>query len=249
MAKPYILKKGDTLAKVAAAQLGDAKLASLLVSYNGLAGARDIVVGQAIHLPPKADITAAKAPKARGAKARTAKTRGARTRDAGPPPPWPAAPAGLPAIVATFGDPAPFARPDGTVDPKWEIAQIARAKLPFAIPYSASTATMITKIACHKKLVPLFEAVFADIQAQGLQGSVKTYGGGYVARMKRGQAKPSTHTWGIAIDLNDRTNAMGTAGDIDPRLVALFEGYGFVWGGRWSGANKDPMHFQYCSGY
>ena len=83
----------------------------------------------------------------------------------------------------------------------------------------------------------------------GLQKSVKTYGGGYTWRMKRGQAKPSTHSWGIAIDLNARTNAMGSAGDMDPALVALFERHGFTWGGRWSGANKDPMHFQYCSGY
>lgn len=239
MPKPYILKKGDTLAKVATSQLGSAKLAPLLVSYNGLANARDIVVGQAIHMPPKADIAAAKAPKSRRAKA----------RDAGVIRPWPAAPNGLAAIIATFGDIAPYATDSGGPNPKWEIDSIARAKLPFPIPYTANPAQPITKIACHRKLVPLFEAVFADIQAQGLQGSVKSYGGGYVWRMKRGQAKPSTHTWGIAIDLNDRTNAMGTAGDMDPRLVALFESYGFVWGGRWSGANKDPMHFQYCSGY
>lgn len=238
MPKPYILQKGDTLAKVAAAQLGDAKLASLLVGYNGLANARDIVVGQAIHMPQKADVAAARAPRVR-AVARTAE----------PVRPWPKAPAGLPAIIATFGDPMPFARNDGTVDPKWEVQTITRVVLPFPIPYTGNPATPITRIAVHRKLAPLFQAVFADIVAQGLRGSVKTYGGGYVARMKRGQSKPSTHTWGIAIDLNDRTNAMGTAGDMDPRLVALFEGYGFVWGGRWSGTNKDPMHFQYCSGY
>jgi hypothetical protein len=42
---------------------------------------------------------------------------------------------------------------------------------------------------------------------------------------------------------------MGSAGNMDPRLVELFERHGFTWGGRWSGKNKDPMHFQYCSGY
>jgi hypothetical protein len=42
---------------------------------------------------------------------------------------------------------------------------------------------------------------------------------------------------------------MGTAGDMGPRLVALLEGYGFLWGGRWAGRSKDPMHFQYCTGY
>ncbi|MCU0972135.1 MAG: M15 family metallopeptidase [Gammaproteobacteria bacterium] len=42
---------------------------------------------------------------------------------------------------------------------------------------------------------------------------------------------------------------MGTAGDMDARLVELFEGFGFLWGGRWAGRSKDPMHFQYCTGY
>ncbi len=74
-------------------------------------------------------------------------------------------------------------------------------------------------------------------------------GGCYQYRAKRNGSKPSTHSWGIAIDFNVRSNAMGTAGDMDPRLVALMEGLGFVWGGRWTGANKDPMHFQYCSAY
>jgi hypothetical protein len=31
--------------------------------------------------------------------------------------------------------------------------------------------------------------------------------------------------------------------------VAAFKRSGFAWGGDWSGANKDPMHFQYCTGY
>ncbi len=78
---------------------------------------------------------------------------------------------------------------------------------------------------------------------------MKSYGGGYSYRPKRGALKPSTHSWGIAFDLNPATNAMGTAGDMDPRLVALLEGYGFLWGGRWAGRSKDPMHFQYCTGY
>lgn len=126
---------------------------------------------------------------------------------------------------------------------------MARAALPFAIPLDWDTSKSASGIRCHRLIVPLLESVFAEIVRSGLQKSVKTYGGCYNWRMKRGQAKPSTHSWGIAIDLNARTNAMGTAGDMDPALVALFEARGFTWGGRWSGANKDPMHFQYCSGY
>jgi murein DD-endopeptidase MepM/ murein hydrolase activator NlpD len=254
MPRPYIVQKGDTLAKVAQALLGDRRLAAALADFNGLAGVRDIVVGQAIHLPERA-ARQRSAARARAEPAARARAAPLRTRSALPAPApsapsaWPAAPQGLSGIVQTFGDIREHVRDDGSASPAWEAGFIGRAKLPFRIPLSFAPAQSAGVIACHKLLVPLFEAVFADIAAQGLQGAVKTYGGGYNWRMKRGQAKPSTHSWGIAIDLNPVTNAMGTAGDMDPALVALFEGYGFVWGGRWAGANKDPMHFQYCSGY
>jgi LysM repeat protein len=234
MSKPYIVRKGDTLAKIAEATLGDRKLAAALADYNGLAGVRDIAVGQAIHLPGARALRAPKRPPA-GARAAVA--------------PWPPAPHGMAAIIATFGDIRAYARDDGTADPKWEQQFMARAALPFSIPLDWDTSKSASGIRCHKLIAPLLQAVFTEIVQRGLQKSVKTYGGGYTWRMKRGQAKPSTHSWGIAIDLNARTNAMGTAGDMDPALVALFEGHGFIWGGRWSGSNKDPMHFQYCSGY
>jgi len=235
MPKPYIVRKGDTLAKIAEATLGDRKLAATLAGYNGFTDPKSIVVGQAIHIPGKAEL---KAPKAPPAGARAAIT------------PWPPAPSGLAAIVATFGDLAQYPPAgDNQPNPKWESSFIVSAKLPQPIPLTFNTAVSARSLRCHKLVAPLYEAVFADIVAKGLWGSIKTTGGGYTWRMKRGQAKPSTHTWGIAFDLNDKTNAMGTAGDMDPALVALLEGWGFTWGGRWSGANKDPMHFQYCSGY
>jgi D-alanyl-D-alanine carboxypeptidase len=134
-------------------------------------------------------------------------------------------------------------------DPKWETQFMVSANMPFALPLDWAPAQSTSSIRCHELIAPLLQTVFADIVSKGLQGSVKTYGGGYNWRMKRGQTKPSTHSWGIAIDLNARTNAMGTPGNMDPALVAVFEGCGFTWGGRWPGANKDPMHFQYCSGY
>lgn len=235
MAKAHILRKGETLASVAEHLLGDRRLAAALADYNGLSGVKDVVPGQAIAVPPRE----------RAAKPRAALPAGARGAVA----PWPPAPSGMAAIIATFGDIRAFARDDGTADPKWEQQFMARAALPFAIPLDWDTSKSASGIRCHKLIVPLLEVVFAEIVRGGLQKSVKTYGGGYNWRMKRGQAKPSTHSWGIAIDLNARTNAMGTAGDMDPALVALFEGHGFTWGGRWSGSNKDPMHFQYCSGY
>lgn len=231
MAKPYTLEKGDTLAKIARAQLGDAALAATLADFNGLPDARQVFVGQRILLPSQRDM---RPPAAAGMRARA---------------PWPAPPHGFQAVRDTFGDILKYIRDDGGIDPKWETERMVKAALPFPVPLSWDTSKTVTSIRCHKLIAPLLEEVFRQVAAQGLKRAVKTYGGGYVYRPKRGQVKPSTHSWGIAIDLNPNTNAMGTAGDMDPRLVALFEANGFVWGGRWSGRFKDPMHFQYCSGY
>lgn len=236
MPKPYIVRKGDSLPRIAEAVLGDRKLAKALAGYNGITDAKQIVVGQAIHVPSKAELAPPKKKGPAGARAGVM--------------PWPNAPQGLADIQATFGDLTQFPPgPSGEANPQWEAQFLASAKLPQPIPLTFNLAVSARSLRCHKLLVPLYEAVFADILAKGLWGSIQTTGGGYNWRMKRGQAKPSTHTWGIAFDLNDKTNAMGTAGDMDPKLVELIEGYGFTWGGRWSGANKDPMHFQYCSGY
>jgi len=230
MAKTYIVAKGDTLARIARAHLGDAKLAGTLADFNGIPDANQIFVGQRILLPSQKDLqpTTISPPEST---------------------PWPPTPHGYQAVRDTFGDILKYIRDDGSLDPKWEARHMVKAALPFPIPLAWDTRIEISSIRCHKLIAPLIEEAFRRIVAQGLKSSVKTYGGGYVFRAKRGQVKPSTHSWGIAIDLNPNTNAMGSAGDIDPHLVALFEGLGFVWGGRWAGRNKDPMHFQYCSGY
>ena len=34
---------------------------------------------------------------------------------------------------------------------------------------------------------------------------------------------------------------------MDPRIVDVFEHFGFFWGGRFGGL-VDPMHFQYATG-
>jgi hypothetical protein len=230
MAKTYIVVKGDTLAKIAKAQLGDAKLAAMLADFNGLADANQIMIGQIIQLPSSTDLKTSSAPQPKAAA-------------------WPAPPNGFQGVRDTYGDILAFINADGNIDPKWEASRIVRQELPFAIPLAWDTSKSVTGIRCHKLLAPLFAEVFQQIVAQGLQKTVKTYGGCYQFRPKRNGFKPSTHSWGIAIDLNPNTNAMGTAGDMDPQLVALFEGLGFVWGGRWAGKGKDPMHFQFCTGY
>ncbi len=232
MAKSYVVKRGDTLRKIARAQLGSAALYAKIAEYNGLRDPDLLRVGQRLEIPGRRDL----APPAPA------------------PAPVPAAPGlrpphGLEAIVAEFGDLYAYLRNDGTLDPRWETEQLARAALPFAIPLSWDTTKQVRNLSCHRKLVPVFRAVFTEIERRGLRDAVKTYGGCFNFRAKRSSGKLSTHSWGIAIDLNPETNAMGRPGDMPRELVDVFESIGFTWGGRWSGRGKDPMHFQFCSGY
>lgn len=53
----------------------------------------------------------------------------------------------------------------------------------------------------------------------------------------------SRHSWGAAVDLNARSNPLGTLGTQDPRLVEIMIDWGFTWGGDW--LFPDPMHFEY----
>lgn len=229
MARIYVVKAGDTLASIAEAVMGDRERAETLADYNALRGGEP-AAGSRIAIPAAGDLK----PQAF-----------ARPRAAA----WPAPPAGLRGVLATFGDIYDFIRDDGTIDGRWEAQHIVRAELPFPIPLDWDRGKSASGIRCHKLLAPLFTEVFRRIVEEGLKPAVKTYGGCYQYRPKRNATKPSTHSWGIAIDFNVSTNAMGTAGDMDPRLVALMESLGFVWGGRWAGRGKDPMHFQYCSAY
>jgi len=74
-------------------------------------------------------------------------------------------------------------------------------------------------------------------------------GGVFNFRTVRGnENKLSTHSWGIAIDLNPAIGYMGADPELFPHyFVTAFKSRGFVWGGDWP--HTDPMHFQACRGY
>lgn len=100
----------------------------------------------------------------------------------------------------------------------------------------------------HRKMVPVFEAVLEELIEKGLDGEILQFGS-WCPRHKMHNLSNSlsTHSWGIACDINQATNLPGTPGDLDLGIVATFERYGFEWGGTWK--FKDPQHFQYATGY
>jgi len=158
-------------------------------------------------------------------------------------------PHGLQGIVDVFGDIFEFMHSDGTLDARWESEMLTRINLPFPLPLSWNPDLMVDQIRCHKLLAETFSDVFSKIQRQRLCGRVNSLGGCFSFRMQRAGAKLSTHAWGIAIDLNTRTNPQGTSGAMDANIIEIFRDVGFTWGGNWLGKRRDPMHFQFCDGY
>lgn len=158
---------------------------------------------------------------------------------------YPPIPTSLQEIKDIFGDIDKYIKDDGTISCIWE-ARLDYVNLPKPIKVSWSE-YKINRFRCHKLLVPVFNDLITEIGKRGLYPHVKEFGGCYSFRPKRVGTNHSTHSWGIAIDLNPATNQMGLPGDMNKDLIKCFEDFGFTWGGHFP--VKDSMHFQYCHGY
>ncbi len=158
-------------------------------------------------------------------------------------------PHGIEQIIANFGNIFEYVRKDGSLDPRWAAEFLVHIALPLPLVLSWDHATSVGQMTCHKKLADVFADVFGKLEAGGLQEKIKTFGGCFSFRQQRTSSKLSAHAWGIAVDLNPETNVQGTAGDMDAQVAEIFCAAGFEWGGEWAGRVRDPMHFQFCSGY
>lgn len=158
-------------------------------------------------------------------------------------------PHGIEQIIASFGNIYEYIHKDGSLDPRWAAEFLVRIALPFPLVLSWDHATGVKQMTCHKKLADVFAEGFAKLEADGLQEKIKTFGGCFSFRQQRTGSKLSAHAWGIAVDLNPETNAQGKVGDMDAGVIEVFRAAGFEWGGDWNGKVRDPMHFQFCSGY
>ena len=158
-------------------------------------------------------------------------------------------PHGLNEIIATFGDIRDYVATDGKLDLRWETDFLAKVDLPFPLRLAWDLSQTITQMTCHRRMTGIYASVFASVRQHGLQARIASFGGCFAFRPQRTGSKLSTHCWGIAIDLNPGSNLQGSAGNMDRGLVEIFRNAGFQWGGDWEGKNRDPMHFQFCTGY
>jgi hypothetical protein len=139
------------------------------------------------------------------------------------------------AVKAAFGE---FAyRPDSgrgvSLNAGWVRRNIVTATVP-----------VLGSVRCHRKVIAPLRAALREVRERGLAGHInpRDYAGCYAPRMSSLSARLSRHAWGIAVDLNASSNGFGTRGNMDRRVVAIFERHGFGWGGHW--LKPDPMHFE-----
>ena len=107
------------------------------------------------------------------------------------------------------------------------------------------------KVECHSAIKAALEGAAQDVAVAGKKNLILTWDGLFVPRHilwdeDRGF---STHSWGIAFDINVNWNGYGSRpapsgshGSV-AELVSIFANRGFTWGGHWR--TPDGMHFQY----
>lgn len=141
-------------------------------------------------------------------------------------------------IKELFGEFAAKPRPGApgylTLDPSWMRTHIVTRRVP-----------LLGSVTCNVALFPQIRGAVDELIDRGLEGTIDSYSGCFAPRHinRIPTAGLSHHAWGIALDVNVPRNPFGAEPEQDPRLVEVFERWGFIWGGRF--ILPDGMHFEY----
>lgn len=157
------------------------------------------------------------------------------------------APNGLDEILSFYGNPREYLKEDGTLRSSWTRERAAFVPVPWPCVLSWDRTAVVKRFQVHAAIKDHFAWVINALHEDGVGEELRYYGGGFNFRPQRGSSKLSTHVFICAWDFNPERNKLGTEGDMNPRIVEIFEANGFTWGGRWR--RPDPMHFQFASGY
>jgi peptidoglycan L-alanyl-D-glutamate endopeptidase CwlK len=124
------------------------------------------------------------------------------------------------------------------------------------LPHTAPQQLMVTTVNGVDKQL---QAVSDEIeQLPAMLKYAEKAAGTFNWRMIKGTNRPSTHSYGIAIDINtnfsnywqwdnkttdENKSVPNYVNRIPWEIVAIFEKHGFIWGGKWY--HYDTMHFEY----
>ena len=131
---------------------------------------------------------------------------------------------------------------------------LVKIQLPYPMKLAWDTDTVVNTMMCHELVSKNFLAVFNEIQRVYGYDKIKElgidlFGGCFNYRKMRGGNSWSTHSWGIAIDLDPARNTLKetskTARFARPEyktMIDIFYKHGFQSLGREK--NYDWMHFE-----
>ena len=126
--------------------------------------------------------------------------------------------------------------------------------LPYPMRIAWDLDTQVNKMRCHKLVADKFLAVFNELMRvygykKIVELGIDIFGGCFNFRKMRGGNDWSTHSWGVAIDLDPGRNKLKetskTARFARPEykdMIDIFYKHGFISLGREK--NYDWMHFQ-----
>ena len=149
-------------------------------------------------------------------------------------------------IRSTFGDfkwhDDPARKGAITIPGDWILHNLARIAPPLPIP--APSGRLIREITCHHLIADQLTSALAYIRDHHLGDHIHTWDGCWVPRhMNWNPSKPlSSHSWGIAFDINAAQFPFGLRRQQEPSLVNALAKFGFEWGGNWR--VPDSMHFE-----
>ena len=150
-------------------------------------------------------------------------------------------------IIKYYGN--PDKNHDGIPDPEWWEDNMIRRNFPFTLYQSWGDEGPVKRQWVHKKvaesLIDVLEEIMQTVPPKYLRRfDADRFGGLYCFRAKRGGKDWSTHSWGIAIDVNPHLGPLGGPNQQPEFIVQAFTRRGWVWLG-----DADGMHFQACSEY
>lgn len=103
-----------------------------------------------------------------------------------------------------------------------------------------------TRLSVHRRIARLVDLLLDETERRGYllrPGQC----GGYNCRPIRDTSIPSNHSWALAVDINWADNPLTTSGQhqVPSWMPGLWNRYGFAWGGQYSAALKDYMHWEF----
>ena len=103
----------------------------------------------------------------------------------------------------------------------------------------------------RREIADLVSMLTAECKRRGYRFGIASdpaYGcWGYANRPIGGTQVPSNHSWGLAVDINAPSNPQKSpmTTNIPSWMASLWKSYRFQWGGDYTRATPDPMHFEY----